>query len=180
LVSNVTASTQHEQDGLPPRAGSALVAKQARADHPNRVNILVPDDIHSLSATAREPGRHDLGRIHVGVGTGTGVLDNPLNGLVHGACVGRASAVGCTLSNGEEPIAGDLLQKSRVRSSDIAAGAVAPDKHRELGGACVLGRVVDRVVPEGAVRLPSGGSERALATTLLLIMLELLTCAGSV
>jgi hypothetical protein len=149
-----------------------LVGKQPRANHANRVDVLVPDDIHRLGATARKPGCHDLGRIHVGVGTSAGILDNPLDGLVHGARIRRASTVGRTFGNGEEAVAGNLLQKSRVGSSDVAAGAVAPDEHGELGGAGVLGRVVDCVVPEGAVGLPCGGSEWALAATLLLVLLE--------
>jgi hypothetical protein len=148
-----------------------LVRKQSGANHANGVDVLVPDDIHGLSPTTREASSHDLGGINIGIGSSSGVLDNPLDCLVHGTRVGCAATIWRALSNGEEAMAGDLLQKGRVGIANVAAGAVAPDENGKLSGTSLCW-VVDRMVPERAVRLPGAGSEWTITTALLLELLE--------
>jgi hypothetical protein len=167
LVRNITTATQYKQDRLPPRARSRLVRQKSGANHANSVDVRVPDNVHGLGATARKASSHDLGGVNIGIGSSSSVLDNPLDRLVHGSRVGRASAVGRTLGDGEEAVAGNLLQKGRVGVANVAASAVAPDEHGELSGASLCW-IVYCVVPEGAVRLPCARSVWAVTTALLL------------
>jgi hypothetical protein len=181
-VCNVTTSTEDKQHRLSPGLGRGLVTQQSRANHANGVDTAVPNIVHSLDPTTRKTRGHDLARIDVRIRARTCVLGDPVDGCFHGIFVGRSSSIGTTLSNGKEAVAGDVLQKRRVRATVSAAGAVAPDKHRHLLRACAFSRVVDGMPAEGVVRLVCAGCEGACATTTLFksLTIDVVRASGQV
>jgi hypothetical protein len=170
-VCNVTTSTEHKQYRLPPVLGRSLVAQQPRANHANGIDTAIPDVVNSLDATTREARGHDLACIDIRIRARSCILCDPVNRCAHGVFVGRSSAIGTTLSNGKEAVAGDVLQKRRVRATVGAACAVTPDEYGHLLGASALGRVVDGMPAQGVVRLVCAGRKGTCATTTLLRML---------
>lgn len=163
LVSNIATASQDEKDGLPPLTRGGLVGEQTRADDTDGVDALIPDVVHGLGSTARETRGEDLGGINIGVRALTGVLGDPVDGLLHGLRVRGSAAVGSALGDSEETVADNVLEERLVGTAVVAACAVAPDNDRLLLAAGVLGRVVDGVVTERVVRLVGSGSVLARA-----------------
>ena len=167
LVRNVAAAAHDEQHRLPPRARGRVVGQQARTDDADGVDAAVPNVVHGLCSTAGEARGHDLARVDVGVVALSGVGRNPVDGGLHGLRVGAAAALGPALGDGQEAVAGDLLQEGLVGQALVAAGAVAPDEDGHFGGAGGLGGVVDGVVAEGGLGLVGRGGVGAGAAAAL-------------
>jgi hypothetical protein len=167
LVRNIAAAAHDEQHRLLPRARGGVVGQQARADDTDGVDAAVPNVVHGLGSTAGEAGSHDLARVDVGVVALAGVGSHPVDGGLHGLRVGAATALGPAFGDGQEAVAGDLLQEGLVGQALVAAGAVAPDEDRHFGGAGRLGRVVDGVVTEGGLGLVGCGGVGAGAAAAL-------------
>ena len=157
LVRDIAAAAHDEQHGLLPRARGGVVGQQAGADDADGVDAAVPDVVHGLGAAAGEARGHDLARVDVGVVALARVGRHPVDGGLHGLRVGAAAALGPAFGDGQEAVAGDLLQEGLVRQALVAAGAVAPDEDGHFGGAGGLGRVVDGVVAEGGLGLVGCG-----------------------
>jgi hypothetical protein len=132
----------------------------------------MPDIIHSLYTSARKARSHDLGRIYIRIRARTRGPRDPVDGLRHGGLAGRTPTIRSALGDGEEAVAGDLLEERRVGGADVAAGAVAPDEDGELGGVGGFGGVVDCVVGETVIGFVGAGGVGTCAAALLLKWLE--------
>lgn len=87
--------------------------------------------------------------------------------MLHGLRVRCTAAIWSTLSDGEEAVRCNVLEKRGVRASLRAAGSVTPDEHGHLFGAGRLGWVVDRLALKTAVGLVGARGEGSSTTALL-------------